>query len=225
MDAVEPDDGREDVIDLSEPVVEEPVGDEDMIDLLDAVEPDADQEDAIDEAAHEESGATGDRPSVSVPGPSDDQEILDLIDDIQSTLDETDSFSEETTAEEQDAVDAGLLADGPDETSDDDGELAAGDDSANVDQAKDPEIDLVDNLGIDLTSELNRDILNEEEEARPVPDQTDDIPFEGADGTLGERVAAIAERILEEKLDAMISRRIQDAVQKEFDKLRKEILD
>jgi hypothetical protein len=83
----------------------------------------------------------------------------------------------------------------------------------------------LDNLGIDLASELNQDILSNEDETESIADQEEDIPFEAADGTLGDRVEKIVEQVLHEKLEAMIDKRIQEAVQKEFEKLRKDILD
>jgi hypothetical protein len=93
------------------------------------------------------------------------------------------------------------------------------------DELVETETDLVDNLGIDLTSDLNRDTLDGEDDGEPSTDQQEDIPFEAADDTLGERVAAIVERVLQEKLESMIGQRIEEAVQKEFEKLRKDILE
>ena len=73
---------------------------------------------------------------------------------------------------------------------------------------------LVDNLGIDLTSDLDRGILNEVDEGESA-----------ADGTLGDRIESIVEKVLQEKLDTIIGQRIEEAVQKEFEKLRKDILE
>ena len=61
---------------------------------------------------------------------------------------------------------------------------------------------LVDNLGIDLTSDLNRDILNDADELAA---DVDDVPFEAVDSTLGERVETIVERVIEEKLEKILS--------------------
>ena len=83
----------------------------------------------------------------------------------------------------------------------------------------------MDNLGIDLTSELNRDILNDEDETESIADKEEYIPFEAADSALGDRVEEIVERVLQEKMEPMIDKRIEEAVQKEFEKLRKDILD
>ena len=179
--------------------------------------------DLTDEATDEGDGAPEKTSSITVPGPSDDKEILELIDDIQSTLDETDGTAEEPEIDEQNTVDESLLADETDDTSIDPVVLVGKGETVGEDESVESEADLVDNLGIDLTSELNRDILSDGEEGESISEK--DIPSEAADNTLGIRVEAIVERVLQEKLETILGRRIEDAVQKEFEKLRKDILD
>jgi len=170
-------------------------------------------------------GIPEEMPSIAVPRPSDDQEILDLIDDIQSTLDQTDSAAEGTGVEEEDAEEDPSLMDETDEASIDPAVLMGNGDSIDADDLVEAETELLDNLGIDLTSELNRDILNEEDKTESMADNDEDIPFEAVDSSLGDRVEEIVERVLQEKLASMIDKRIDEAVQKEFEKLRKDILD
>jgi len=189
----------------------EPEPEDHVLDLTEA----ADAVEVIPEAAS----------PVTVPGPSDDQEILDLIDDIQSTLDDTDGAAEEPAIEERDLADESLPADAVDDASGDQTILVGNGDPIGEDEMVETEPDLVDNLGIDLTSELNRDILEDEDEAEPAAGQQADIPLETADHTMAERIEAIVERVLQEKLETMIGQRIEEAVLKEFEKLRKDILD
>ena len=136
-----------------------------------------------------------------------------------------DGTAEEITIEEQNTVDKSLLADETDDTSIDPIVLVGNSELIGEDKPVETETDLVDNLGIDLTSESNRDILNGEDEEQPIVDEKEDIPFEAVDSTLDIRVEAIVERIIQEKLEAMMGQRIEDAVQKEFEKLKKDILD
>ena len=205
------DDSLEDAIAFSETVKDlEPEPEDHILDLT-------------DEATDEGDGAPEKTSSITVPGPSYDQEILDLIDDIQSTLDETDGTAEEPEIDEQNTVDESLLADETDDTSIDPVVLVGKGETVGEDESVESEADLVDNLGIDLTSELNRDILSDGEEGESISEK--DIPSEAADNTLGIRVEAIVERVLQEKLETILGRRIEDAVQKEFEKLRKDILD
>lgn len=178
-----------------------------------------------EEAEEAAGGIPEEMPSIVVPGPSDDQEILDLIDDIQSTLDETDSAAEGTGVEQLDSEEVPSLVDEMDEASIDPAVLVGNGDPIDADDLKEIDTELLDNLGIDLTSELNRDILSNDDEKESIADKDEDIPFEAADSTLGDRVEKIVEQVVHEKLKAMVDKRIQEAVQKEFEKLRKDILD
>jgi hypothetical protein len=137
-----------------------------------------------------------------------------LIDDIQSTLDEAGGTAQETAIQEQDAGDESLLSDETDQATDDQAILIGTGDPIGEDDLVESEPDLVDNLGIDLTSELNRDILAEEDDGELAVDHT-----------LGDRIEAIVEKVLQEKLDTIIGQRLEAAVQKEFEKLRKDILE
>ena len=248
MDTVEFEADQEEPLDLTEPAARETPGEDEVFDLLDAVEPEKEDEEILDlshiendsledaissseqveglepepedhildltEEADEVDRAPEETPAVTVPGPSDDQEILDLIDDIQSTLDETDGTTEETAIEEQAAGNESVTADGADQATDNQAILIGNGDLIDEDELVETEPNLVDNLGIDLTSELSRDILTEEDEEGSA-----------ADNTLGDRIEAVVEKVLQEKLDTIIGQRIEEAVQKEFEKLRKDILE
>lgn len=258
VDIAEPAGGQEEILDLVEPVLQESLDEDDILDLGEDIDPFSEEEEILDLTdidddgledaiasseqvegivpetedhflnltAEVEDGADGipeEMPSMAVPGPSDDQEILDLIDDIQSTLDQTDSEAEGTGAEEQDAEEEPSLMDETDEASIDPAVLMGNGDLMDADDLMETETELLDNLGIDLTSELNQDILIDEDEKESIADK--DIPFEAADSKLGDRVEEIVERLLHDKLASMIDKRIEEAVQKEFEKLRKDILE
>jgi len=292
MDAVEPEADQEAVLDLTKPIAQEAPDEDEVLDLLDAAEPEADQEevldlteplaldasdeddvldfmgadehvqeddaildltdldqDSLEDAISSTEQAEGLEPEpedhvldlteaadadevipeaaspVTVPGPSDDQEILDLIDDIQSTLDDADRAAEEPAIEEKDVADDSLPADALDDASGDQAILVGNGEHIGVDELVETEPDLVDNLGIDLTSELNRDILDDEDKAEPAAVQQADIPLETAGDSMAEMIETIVERVLQEKLETMIGQPIEEAVQKEFEKLRKDILD
>ncbi len=227
-DTVEPfseEDEADEVLDLSD------IDDGSLEDAIasseqeEGLEPDS--EDRIlnltEEAEEGAGGIPEELPSIAVPGPSDDQEILDLIDDIQSTLDETDGVAKDTGIEEQEEEPS--LAAEPAETPSDAAVLMGNGDHIDTDELEEYDAELLDNLGIDLASELNQDILSNEDETESIADQEEDIPFEAADNTLGNRVEKIVEQVLHDKLGPMIDKRIKEAVQKEFEKLKKDILD
>ena len=256
LNAVEPDEADDDVLDLTDTIELDNLGDDDVVDLMDTVEPSEEPEEIIDltDSADEtleetialaespeeipagtddmsldlsewdgeeaEERISEDAPAVSIPRPTDDQEILELIDDIQSTLDESETAGQETTdppshdevrevdEEPAETVDA---REGPSEQTI---YLEKGA-PIDADVMAEIETDLLDNLGIDLTTELERNVLSDEEDAASV---APDAPFEAADSTLGERVETIVERVLQEKLDEILERKIADAVARELDK-------
>ena len=205
------DDSLEDVIALAEPVVEnlQPESEDHILNLTEAMDEADDDSDIVTASP------------VSVPAPSDDQEILDLIDDIQSTLDETGSPDVETGLEystidpdEETALSADEIVDKAPEPA----IILGNGDPIDTDNLIETETNLVDNLGIDLTSEFNRDILDDADDMETTTGQAGDSPFEAADSTLGERVETIVARILDEKLENIIGKRIEEAVAREIKK-------
>ena len=151
--------------------------------------------------------------------------ILDLIDDIQSTLNQSKSNAEGPAFEEQDAFDEDVPAD---ETADAYGEqaiLVGNDEHIGEDELVESEPDLIDNLGIDLTSEFDRDMIDGEDEGPSIGEQVGNRFSEAVDNTLVEKIEAVIERVIQEKMETIIGPRIDAAVQKGFEKLRKDILD
>jgi len=227
MDAVESDQEQDailDLTDLEEDSLEDAISSSEEAEGLES-EPEDLVLDLTEEATDEVETIPEVTSPVTVPGPSDDQEILDLIDDIQSTLDDTDGTAGEPAIEEQDVADESLLVDVVDDTAGNQAILVGNGDHIGEDELVESEPALVDNLGIDLTSDLNRDILDDKADEEPLAVQQEDISEEAADDPMAERIEAIVERVLQEKLETMIGQRIEEAVQKEFEKLRKDILD
>jgi DNA segregation ATPase FtsK/SpoIIIE, S-DNA-T family len=109
--------------------------------------------------------AETDQADVPIKEFEEDKELLELIDDIQATLDEepeaVDSDLEEGLSETEEAIETDIIQEEevePYELIDDDTIFAE-------QELADSETELFDNLGIDLTSEIERKALKEVQEA------------------------------------------------------------
>lgn len=231
---------EEDIIDLTETVdVDEAEQEDDVLDITDIADTAAEEEEAQDEildltetVSGDDTGQTGMDQTESVEpvepvqeefsvetatmpsvGYEEDKELLELIDDIQATLDDEPVASHiddrEDTAEEDEAIDT--------DTREEDAEtytLLDDDDLADSDGIPESETEFVDHLGIDLTSEIERKALEENQDAA----MEEVRPSEGMEPTMapGSLETAVKQALTEMLADENnpLAKAIENAVKK-----------
>jgi hypothetical protein len=210
---------EDDVIDITDTAAEEEEAQDEILDLTETVSGDdtgqtgMDQTESVEpvEPVQEEfSVETATMPSV---GYEEDKELLELIDDIQATLDDEPVASHiddrEDTAEEDEAIDT--------DTREEDAEtytLLDDDDLADSDGIPESETEFVDHLGIDLTSEIERKALEENQDAA----MEEVRPSEGMEPTMapGSLETAVKQALTEMLADENnpLAKAIENAVKK-----------
>lgn len=218
-DASDLDDNNLDAFDTAEsPAAEEDTQDE-ILDLTEVVSEDdtsqtgMDQTESVEpvEPVQEELAVeTATTPSV---GYEEDKELLELIDDIQATLDDeplpAHVDDREDTTEEDEAIDT--------DTRGEDAETYTfldDDDLSDSEGLPESETEFVDHLGIDLTSEIERKALEENQDAA-----TEEVkPSEGMEPTMvpGSLETAVKQALTEMLADenSPLTRAIENAVKK-----------
>jgi hypothetical protein len=200
--AAEEEEAQDEILDLKETVSGDDTSQAGM-DQTESVEP-------VEPVQEEFSVETATMPSV---GYEEDKELLELIDDIQATLDDEPVASHiddrEDTAEEDEAIDT--------DTRDEDAEtytLLDDDDLADSDGIPESETEFVDHLGIDLTSEIERKALEENQDAA----MEEVRPSEGMEPTMapGSLETAVKQALTEMLADENnpLTRAIENAVKK-----------
>ena len=213
------DDNNLDAFDTAEsPAAEEEVQDE-ILDLTEDVSEDdtsqtgMDQTESVEpvEPVQEELAVeTATTPSV---GYEEDKELLELIDDIQATLDDeplpAHVGDREDTTEEDKAIDT--------DTRGEDAEtytLLDDDDLADGEGIPESETEFVDHLGIDLTSEIERKVLEENQDVA----MEEVKPSEGMEPSMapGSLETAVKQALTEMLADenSPLTRAIENAVKK-----------
>jgi hypothetical protein len=219
VDEAEQEDDVLDITDIADTAAEEEEAQDEILDLTETVSGDdtsqtgMDQTESVEpvEPVQEEfSVETATMPSV---GYEEDKELLELIDDIQATLDDEPVASHiddrEDTAEEDEAIDT--------DTRDEDAEtytLLDDDDLADSDGIPESETEFVDHLGIDLTSEIERKALEENQDAA----MEEVRPSEGMEPTMapGSLETAVKQALTEMLADENnpLAKAIENAVKK-----------